>query len=145
MFVELSKDKIHQYFQNGKFQELLNYFCRVEENYIIIDYYYFKYLGTSQTYNIFTNLVIGHIDDILKKYESFNVNVSINKLSIMEINKHLSYIRNISELLKIKYQNKMEKCFIYNSSNLFSQIYEIIIPLIDVDTQKKIEIVCKEK
>lgn len=145
MFVELSKDKIYQYFQNGKFQELLNYFCQVKENDIIINYYYFKYLGTSQTYNIFTNLVVGHIDNILQNYENFNVHVSIHKLSVMEIHKHLSYIRNVSELLKTKYQNKMEKCCIYNSSNLFSQIYEIILPLIDIDTQKKIEVVYKNK
>ena len=145
MFVELPKDKIYQYFQNGKIQELLNYFCQVKENDIIINYYYFKYLGTSQTYNIFTNLVIGHIDDILQNYDKFNVHVSIHKLSVMEIHKHLSYIRNFSDLLKIKYQNKMEKCCIYNSSNLFSQIYEIIVPLIDNDTQKKIELVSKIK
>jgi hypothetical protein len=145
MFVELSKDKIYQYFQNGKIQELLNYFCQVKENDIIINYYYFKYLGTSQTYNIFTNLVIGHIDNILQNYDKFNVHVSIHKLSVMEIHKHLSYIRNVSDLLKIKYQNKMEKCCIYNSSNLFSQIYEIIVPLIDNDTQKKIELVSKNK
>lgn len=144
MFIELSKDKIYEYFQNGKFQELLNYFCQVKENDIIINYYYFKYLATSQTYNIFTNLVIGHIDNILQNYENFNVHVSIHKLSVMEIHKHLSYIRNVSELLKTKYQNKMEKCCIYNSSNLFSQIYEIILPLIDIDTQKKIEVVCKK-
>lgn len=145
MFVELSKDKIYQHFQNGKFQELLNYFCQVEENDIIINYYYFKYLGTLQTYNIFTNLVTGHIDNILQNYDKFNIHVSIHKLSVMEIHKHFSYIRNVSDLLKMKYENKMEKCRIYNSSNLFSQIYEIIVPLIDIDTQKKIELVCKNK
>jgi glycyl-tRNA synthetase alpha subunit len=145
MFIELSKDTIYQYFQNGKFEELLNHFCQVKENDILINYYYFKYLGTLKTYNIFTNLVIKHIDDILKNYEQFNIHVSINKLSVMEIHKHLSYIRNVADLLKNKYQNKMKKCCIYNSSNLFSQIYEIIVPLIDIDTQQKIELVCKSK
>jgi hypothetical protein len=145
MFIELSKDKIYQYFQNGKFQELLNYFCEVEENNIIINYYYFKYLGRTETYNIFTNLVISNIDNILQHYDKFNIHVSIHKLTVMEIHKHFSYIRDVSELLKMKYQNKMEQCCIYNSSNLFSQIYEIIVPLIDNDTQKKIEIVSKIK
>ena len=38
----------------------------------------------------------------------------------------------------------MGKCSIYNASNMFSQIYEIIVPFIDPDTQKKIELVSKK-
>lgn len=141
MFKEIPKEKVIQYFKQGKFQELLKYFCNVEENNIIINYYYFKYLGNSQTYNIFTNLLIGHIDNILQSFEKFNVYVSINKLSVMEIHKHIGYIRNISDLLKTRYKDKMEKCQIYNASSLFSQIYDIIVPFIDPDTQHKIKIV----
>lgn len=144
MFEEISKEKIIQYFQSGRFQDLLNYFCNIEDNNIILNYYYFKYLANSQTYDIFTNLIIGYIDNILQNYEKFNVHVSIHKLSVMEIHKHINFIRNMSDLLKTRYQDKMEKCSIYNASNLFSQIYELIIPFIDLDTQKKIVLVSKK-
>jgi hypothetical protein len=140
MFEEISKEKVIQYFQTGKFQDLLNYFCIVEDNNLILNYYYFKYLANSQTYDIFTNLIVGYIDNILQNYEKFNVHVSIHKLSVMEIHKHINFIRNMSDLLKTRYQDKMEKCSIYNASNLFSQIYELIVPFIDPDTQKKIKI-----
>jgi glycyl-tRNA synthetase alpha subunit len=144
MFEEISKEKVIQYFQTGKFQDLLNYFCIVEDNNIILNYYYFKYLANSQTYDIFTNLIVGYIDNILQNYEKFNVHVSIHKLSVMEIHKHINFIRNMSDLLKTRYQDKMEKCSIYNVSNLFSQIYELIVPFIDPDTQKKIGLVSKK-
>lgn len=144
MFKEISKENVIHYFQTGKFQELLNYFCNVEDNNIILNYYYFKYLGNSQTYEIFTSLIIGCIDNVLENYEKFNIHVSINKLSVMEIHKHINYIRNTSELLKMRYQDKMGKCSIYNASNLFSQIYELIVPFIDPDTQKKIGIISKK-
>jgi hypothetical protein len=137
MFEEISKEKVIQYFQTGKFQDLLNYFCIVEDNNLILNYYYFKYLANSQTYDIFTNLIVGYIDNILQNYAKFNVHVSIHKLSVMEIHKHINFIRNMSDLLKTRYQDKMEKCSIYNASNLFSQIYELIVPFIDADTQKK--------
>ena len=143
MFNEISKEKITHYVQNGKFGELLNLFCYVNENNITVDYYYFKYLGNVQTYDIFTNFVLGYIDRVLTTFDKFNVHVSIKKLSVLEINKHLNYIRFSSNLLKTKYQDKMGKCFIYNSSNMFSQIYEIMMPFIDKDTQEKIEIVSK--
>lgn len=144
MFEEIPKEQVIQYFQTGKFQELLNYYCNVQENDIIINYYYFKYLANSQTYDIFTNLMIGYIDDVLTNYEKFNVHISINKLSVMEIHKHIGYIRIMTDLLKTRYQDKMGKCSIYNASNIFSQIYEIIVPYIDPDTQKKIGLVSKK-
>lgn len=144
MFEEIPKEQVIQYFQTGKFQELLNYYCNVQENDIIINYYYFKYLANSQTYDIFTNLMIGYIDDVLTNYDKFNVHISINKLSVMEIHKHIGYIRIMTDLLKTRYQDKMGKCSIYNASNIFSQIYEIIVPYIDPDTQKKIGLVSKK-
>jgi hypothetical protein len=144
MFEEIPKENVIEYFKNGKFQDLLNYFCKVEENNIIINYYYFKYLGNIHTYDIFTNLIIGYIDNILKSFDKFDVHVSINKLSVMEIHKHINYIRNLSDMLKTRYQDKMGKCIIYNASNIFSQIYELIIPFIDPDTQKKIKLVSKK-
>ena len=130
MFEEIPKEQVIQY--------------NVQENDIIINYYYFKYLANSQTYDIFTNLMIGYIDDVLKNYEKFNVHISIHKLSVMEIHKHIGYIRIMTDLLKTRYQDKMEKCSIYNASNIFSQIYEIIVPYIDPDTQKKIGLVSKK-
>jgi glycyl-tRNA synthetase alpha subunit len=144
MFEEIPKEKVIQYFKTGKFKELLNYYCKIEENDIIINYYYFKYLANSQTYDIFTNLMIGYIDSILQSFDKFNVHISIHKLSVMEIHKHIGYIRIMTDLLKTRYQDKMNKCLIYNSSNLFSQIYEIILPFIDPDTQQKIELVSKK-
>jgi len=144
MFQEIPKEKVIQYFKNGKFQELLNYFCKVEENNMIINYYYFKYLANVQTYDIFTNLILGYIDNILQSFDKFDVHVSINKLSVMEIHKHINYIRNVSDMLKSRYQDKMGKCIIYNASNIFSQIYEIIVPFIDPDTQQKIKLISKK-
>jgi len=144
MFEEIPKEKVIQYFKTGKFKELLNYYCKIEENDIIINYYYFKYLANSQTYDIFTNLMIGYIDSILQSFDKFNVHISIHKLSVIEIHKHIGYIRIMTDLLKTRYQDKMNKCLIYNSSNLFSQIYEIILPFIDPDTQQKIELVSKK-
>ena len=143
MFEEISKENIINYFTNGKFQELLNYYCNVKENDIIFNFYYFKYLANNQTYDTFTKLMIGYIDSVLQNYDKFNVHISIHKLTVMEIHKHIGYIRVMTDLLKSRYQDKMGKCSIYNASNMFSQIYEIIVPFIDPDTQKKIELVSK--
>jgi len=140
MFDDINKDQIILHFQNGNFDYILNNFCKRNKNELIINYLYFKYLGNSNTYELFVKIVLNHIDNILTEYESFNVHVSIKKLNIIEINKHIDFIRNVSNLLKEKYQNQMRKCNVYNASNLFSQIYEIISPFIDKDTQEKIEI-----
>jgi hypothetical protein len=145
MFEEIPKENVIQHLKNGNFQQLLNYFCKVKENNLIINYYYFKYLGNAQTYEIFTNLVVGYIDNILQLFDNFDVHVSISKLSVMEIHKHVGYIRITSELLKNRYHNKMGRCLIYNYSHIFTQIYDVIVPFIDPDTQEKIKLVPKEK
>lgn len=140
MFNDIPKEQILNNFKNGNFQEILNNFCYVSDGMIVINYIYFKYLGNQSTYNIFTNLILNCIDNILSIHDKFECHVSIKKLNVVEINKHLSYIRQISNLLKERYQDKMSKCIIHNASNLFSQVYDIVVPFIDKDTQKKIQL-----
>jgi hypothetical protein len=141
MFNDIPKEQILNDFKNGNFKEILNNFCYINDNIIIVNYMYFKYLANQTTYNIFTNLILNCIDNILSSYDKFDCHISIKKLNVVEINKHLSYIRQFSNLLKERYQDKMRKCTIHNASNLFSQIYDMIVPFIDKDTQKKIELI----
>lgn len=141
MFHDMHKDKILNHFKNGHFQEILHNFCHINDNKIIINYIYFKYLASQTTYEIFTTFIINCIDNILERYDTFECHISIKKLNVLEINKHMSYIRQFSNLLKERYHNKMNRCNIYNASNLFSQMYDIVKPFVDKDTQQKIQLI----
>ena len=141
MFEDISEEQLIVHFQNKNFNYILNNFCKKNNNELTINYLYFKYLGNQDTYDLFTSVFVDFVDSILSKDDFFIVHISIKKMSVMEIKKHITFIRDVSNLLKQKYQNKMKKCYIYNASNVFSQIYDIISKFVDKDTQQKIELI----
>jgi hypothetical protein len=127
--------------KNGEWQYILHGLCNINNNSLIIDYNYFKYFASNQTYNLITQIITNNIDIILQKNDLFIVYVNMNKLTITEIDKHKDFIKYISAFLKERYPNKLSKCFVYNAPFVFSQLFNIICLFIDKETQSKIELV----
>ena len=67
----------------------------------------------------------------------------MKNLTITDIDKHTTFIQNLSGYLKDKYPQKLSKCYIYNAPFVFSQIYTIVSIFIDKETRKKIELINK--
>ena len=62
-------------------------------------------------------------------------------MTVLEIDKHGQFIQHLSGILKDRYPNKLEKCYIYNAPFVFAKIYNIVSRFIDKDTQTKIELI----
>ena len=45
------------------------------------------------------------------------------------------------KIIKKKYPNKLEKCYVHNAPVIFEKLYSIISLFIDEETQKKIKII----
>lgn len=138
-----SSEKIIGKIIKGEWDDILNGLCVIKENAIILNYIYFKYFATNETYNYILNFVTNNIDKILAKNVNFNVCVNMKSLTLSDVDKHKIFIQNIAVFLKEKYPNKLEKCYVYNAPFVFAQIYNIVSIFIDKDTQKKIELVNK--
>jgi hypothetical protein len=126
--------------------KFLNNICYINvDNHIILNYEYFKYFGNSQKYNI----LIGHIIEVfnvcLTYTPTLTVHLYIKSITLTEIEKKLHFIKIFAETLKQQFPDKLKNCFVYDSSFLFSQIYNIISIFIDKDTKKKIHIIPKHK
>lgn len=118
-----------------------NNFCFIEtENIIILNYNHLKDILSEKIYDLITNKIIFTIDEILKNYNTFNVKVYIKTLTISDIDKHKNFIISLSNILKEKYPNKLNKCVISDQSYLFSNIYSFISMFIDKKTLEKIVI-----
>jgi hypothetical protein len=61
-------------------------------------------------------------------------------LTVLEIDKHMIFIQSISALLKETYSNKMNKCYVYNATFVFSKVLKLVSLFIDPETQQKIEL-----
>ena len=130
---------------NGKWQEVLNYLCRINDNIVIINHKIFKHFATNETYPIISNYVINHLDNILTKHNSFRVYINMKELTMRDIDKHKKYIIDVSKFLQEKYPNKLEKCEIINAPSIFKCLYNIVSILLDSDTKKKIAILYTQK
>ena len=134
-------EKIMNKIQKGELNDILSKLCFVNENNIVIDYIYFKYLATNTTYNYILIYITNNINNILLKNNDFVVHVNMKKISLTDIDKHKLFIQNFSSYLKEKYPDKLSKCYIYNAPGVFKQILNIISVFIDKETQTKIELV----
>lgn len=133
--------KIIDNIQNGQWTEILNNLCYIKENTIILDYIYFKHFAHKNTYDIILNYIVHNIDHLLSKYKNFDMHVNLKNFTVIDIDKHKTFIQNAAEHLKDRYPEKLAKCYIYNAPFIFSQFYNIINLFIDKNTQKKIQLV----
>lgn len=136
-------DKIKTKMMKGKWNDIFANLCCIKENSIILNYIYFKYIATDDTYGFILNYITNNIDNILLSNEQFVVHVNMKNLTIIDIDKHKKFIQDISGFFKDKYPNKLAKCYIHNAPYIFSQIFNIVSSFIDKDTQTKIQLVKK--
>jgi hypothetical protein len=123
-----------------KLQELLHNFCNVKaNNEIIINYKYFKIINTFIDKNNILNYLIFIVENVLKNYNTFIVHVNIEKLTLLEIDKNRDFVQNMSNVLKDRFPDKLEVCFIYEGSFIFKQIYNLLALFVDKKTLKKIK------
>jgi hypothetical protein len=140
-FKNTTSDKIITIIKKGDWQDILHGICNIKDNSVFLNYSYFKYFGTKETYAIVLNYILHKLDTIISEHNDFIVHTNIKSLTVSEIDKHKSFIQNISATMNEKYPNKLCKCYIYNAPFIFSQIMNIISIFVDKETQKKIVLV----
>lgn len=136
-----NSEKIITKIKNGDFTDIFENFIQIENNQITIHYIYFKHFASNSTYEFLTGLITNKIDPIINQYQTFIVHFNIKTFSLVELDKHKTYIYSVSNYFKERYPNKLEKCYVYNSSFLINQIYNIVSSFIDKDTLDKIEFI----
>ena len=134
-----NSEKIITKIKNGDFTDIFENFIQIENNQITIHYIYFKHFASNSTYDFLTGLITNKIDPIINQYQTFIVHFNIKTFSLVELDKHKTYIYSVSNYFKERYPNKLEKCYIYNSSFLINQLYNIVSSFIDKDTLDIIE------
>ena len=135
-------EKIVSKIKKGEWNDILSGLCNIKDNNsILLDYIYFKHFATKDSYNIIVNYITNNINNILDEHNGFILHINMQKLTVIDIEKHMVFIQNISIFLKEKYPNKLIKCFIYNAPFVFSKIFSVISLFIDKETQSKIELV----
>jgi len=140
-FDNITSEKIILQIKSGEWQDIYKGLCSIKDNSMIIDYIFFRYFATKETYPIIQAIITFNIDTILKTSDIFNVYVNMKSLTISEVDKHKDFIQQITQMLKDRYPDKLSKCYIYNAPFIFSQVFNIISFFVDKPTLDKIELV----
>ena len=77
--------------------DLMNFICYSNDNIVFLDYRYFKYIATKASYEYIISHVLNIIDNVLIQHGNFNACICIKSLTIGDIEKHLNFIKEISE------------------------------------------------
>jgi hypothetical protein len=145
MFSEIednnNSEKIIEKIKKGELTDILNKFCFIDKNAIIINYIYFKHLATDQTYSFILIYITNIIDTVLLNNNELIIYINTKKLTIFDIDKHKIFIQNISCYFQEKYPDKLKKCYVYNAPFVFKHFFNIISAFIDKKTIDKIELV----
>lgn len=119
---------------------LMNAICHIHENLLVVDYRYFKYIASPNSYET----IVTHMNNVMNKYLFTNsqlyVHLCIKGLTVAEIDKHMAFFKNVTQLFSKNFDNKMAKCYIYKSSYLFTQLFNLVSCFIDKITLQKVEL-----
>ena len=88
-------EKIMDKVNKGEWCDILKGLCMINENSIILNYIYFKHIATDNTYEFILNYITNNIDNILRTNNEFIVHVNMKKLTILDIDKHKTFIQKI--------------------------------------------------
>ena len=125
---------------NTNIQGILASLIKNDNNNIILDYRYFKLIAIPDNYDLIIQTIINNINETLKNNNTFTMHVYMKSLTLTDIDKYYIFICKITEILKMCYPDKLEKCYIYDAPFIFTQIFSIVSIFIDKKTQMKIQI-----
>lgn len=127
------------------FNDVLSKLCfAVDSQNIILDYRYFKFIASVDNYNLIICYIVSVIQSVLNKHDTFILHVNLDSLTLLHIEKHFSFIKKISEVLKTAFPDKLNICNVYNAPFIFSKIISIISVFVDKKTQQKIKLIKSE-
>jgi hypothetical protein len=137
----IKSEKIMEKIRTNKFSEIFEGLGYIKNDGFVMDYKYFKYFATNFTYEIITKYIDSNIMDILKTYNTFNIYINMQSLSITDVDKHREYICFMSKFFSERYPNRLHKCYVYNAPFIFEKVFSMIHSFIDKETQTKINLV----
>jgi hypothetical protein len=78
---------------------------------------------------------------LLKDAEKLIFHVNMDNITLLHVEKHFRFIKHFSQIMNNTFPNRLNICYIYNASFVFSKILGIVSAFIDKTTLQKIKIV----
>jgi hypothetical protein len=111
----------------------------------MMDIRLFKAAAAVASEDVLIHTVVDTINAALANNETFDVHVCLKGMSLMDLDKHASFIGTISSCLKEMFPDRLGTCFIYKAPFLFTNLFAVLSKFIDAPTARKIRLVEEPK
>lgn len=119
---------------HGLFHKMCNIY---NANNIQIDCRYGKLL---LKHNIDLKLIQDYIYNIIEKvlltHPNYVMHANLESLSIFDFDKYQTFIYEMTNVFRIKYASRIEKCYLYNTSVIFKLIHSFFKRIMSKDELK---------
>jgi hypothetical protein len=144
LFFDDYYNEIKKDIKNIDFSLFLNSFCRIDQNnHVVIDYRYFKLIAFFDNYELFKMFIVDKINKVLSVVEKVVLHVNLDNISLVEIDKHSTFLMNLAKFMAETFPDKLENGYIYNSGFLVHSVYNMLIVVLDKETRSRIVFVNK--
>ena len=121
--------------------EILNKMCTSTRNEITFHYPIFKAIANQATYTA----ILHHLYDVSKKALTFSpkliIHANLKSTSVGSIDIHKRFIMEVMGKMSLDFSDALDKCYLYKTPFVFSQIYNIVCIALDKETKQKIQVV----
>jgi hypothetical protein len=105
---------------HGLFHKLCNY-C---DNNIHVDSRYFKLLIKHKIdIQLLQDYICNIVEKVLLTHSKYEIHANAETLSIFDFEKYKTFILEMTNTFRGKFTNRLEKCYLYNTSFLFKLMH----------------------
>jgi len=99
-------------------------FCNYHDNNIHIDSRYFKLLIKNKIdIQLIRDYICNVVEKVLLSHSKYEIHANSESLSIFDFDKYKTFIHEMTNAFRIKFTNRLEKCYLYNTSILFKLMH----------------------
>jgi hypothetical protein len=125
---------------NIQLNEILEHFCYNENDVMLLNFYCMKWLGKIDK-QIIINVIRNNMQSILNKgYKKVMIHVCLKSLSVSQMDIFYSFFKEASTIFKQEFPDRLEKCYLYHCSSVFSSLYKMISHFLEKETLQRIEV-----
>jgi len=124
--------------------QIIGVFCYNVRNQLFLNFNYIKLLSSLDKKAIIEIIRKNIIEVLGRGHEKAVIHVCLKSMSITQIDKYLSLFKEAITIFRIEFPDRLERCYLYHCSSIFSYLYTLISRLLEKETSSRIMLYKKD-
>jgi len=125
--------------KNENIDVYLSYFSYIKTQSLILDYRFFKLIGTPNNYDIFLNNLMNKIEELINSTNLFDLYFNIDTITLTELDKYSTFFIKVAKLFSEKYPDCLNNFYIIGSGFMFQSMNKLFSLILPKKTREKIQ------